>query len=305
VSLILTVGTKQSIWLVADRRLSLRSRPVKEDATKVMVLETRDGIAILGYAGLGATTRGTEPSDWMNKVLRGRGALTLEQALGVLADAMRQQLPRHLQIMPRGPAAHSLVASAFVGEERRLYTIDMALSPDRRTIAFGYTRHQFEYSPRKIGKAPPFARGGSGALAGLHAGWRREALRLVKANERGQISPRVVADALAQLNYETHRQDQFVGPNCIVIWRYRRDARVKWGGGYQAYVGTSPDGKGSGPPTLVSGLDMMAISKEFLGAFSKQIDEGGWEKAGSEMSKILQEAFAGQIGVKPDEGPFE
>jgi hypothetical protein len=270
-----------------------------------MVLETQDGVAILGYAGLGATRRGTEPSDWMNKILRGRGALALEQALGVLADAMRQQMPRHLQIMPRGPAAHSLVASAFVGEERRLYTIDMALNSDRRSTAFRYTRHQFEYSPRKITKAPPFGRGGSGAMVGLHSGWRREVLGLVKANERGQISPRVVADALAQLNHETHRQDQFVGPNCIVIWRYRRDARVKWGGGYQAYIGTSRNNKGLGPPTLVSGLDMTAISKEFSGAFSKQINEGGLDKAGSEMSRILQEAFTSQIGVKPDDGPFE
>jgi len=43
VTLILTAGTEKSIWLVADRRLSLRSgRPVKEDAMKALVLETQD-----------------------------------------------------------------------------------------------------------------------------------------------------------------------------------------------------------------------------------------------------------------------
>ena len=69
---ILAVRGPKSIWLLADRRLSYEGRLPKDDACKVMFLETTDGVAILGYAGLGATARGTEPSDWMSAVLRGR-----------------------------------------------------------------------------------------------------------------------------------------------------------------------------------------------------------------------------------------
>jgi hypothetical protein len=50
-----------------------------------MFLETTDDVAILGYAGLGATALGTKPADWMSAVLRGRN-LPLEKSLEVLAE---------------------------------------------------------------------------------------------------------------------------------------------------------------------------------------------------------------------------
>ena len=50
--------------MLGDRRLSYQGRPPKEDGRKMMFLETTDGVAILGYAGLGATAKGTEPADW-------------------------------------------------------------------------------------------------------------------------------------------------------------------------------------------------------------------------------------------------
>jgi hypothetical protein len=60
-----------------------------------MFLETRDGVAILAYAGLGATATGVEPADWMSAVLRGRNWL-LEPALAAVADALKREFPRHL-----------------------------------------------------------------------------------------------------------------------------------------------------------------------------------------------------------------
>lgn len=89
VTLVLTVNSRESIWLLADRRLSFKARMPRDDARKVMFLETTDGVAILGYAGLGATALGTEPADWMSAVLRGRN-LPLEQCLGALAEAMKR-----------------------------------------------------------------------------------------------------------------------------------------------------------------------------------------------------------------------
>lgn len=92
---VLSIQGRETLWLVADRRLSSRGKPVKDDARKVMVLQGVGDRAILGYAGLGATASGTQPADWMSAVLRGRG-LNLEQSLGVIADAMKREFPRHM-----------------------------------------------------------------------------------------------------------------------------------------------------------------------------------------------------------------
>ena len=59
-TLVATINTPESIWLLADRRLTYKGRPPKDDAHKVMVLEATDGVALLGYAGLGATALGNE-----------------------------------------------------------------------------------------------------------------------------------------------------------------------------------------------------------------------------------------------------
>jgi hypothetical protein len=124
-TLVVAVARPETIWLLADRRLSFDSRPPKDDGRKIMFLETTDGVAILGYAGLGATARGTEPADWMSAVLRGRN-LPLEQSLGVLADTMQKQFPRHMVRMPgKGGLAHTVIVPAFLGKEPRLYSIDL------------------------------------------------------------------------------------------------------------------------------------------------------------------------------------
>lgn len=134
VTLVLSVHSRDSLWLVVDRRLSYGGRrPPIDDAVKVMNLETTDGVGLLAYAGLGATSQGTQPSEWMSAVLRGRGGLTFEQALGVLSAAANKQLPKHLVRMPGG--AHFIVVPAFVrGVGSRLYSIDNVLDPRRRSI---------------------------------------------------------------------------------------------------------------------------------------------------------------------------
>jgi hypothetical protein len=97
-----------------------------------MFLETTDGVAILAYAGLGVTALGTEPADWMSAVLRGRN-LPLEQSLAVLAEAMKKELPRHMEGLT---PVHNVIVPAFLGTEPRLYTIDLVFAPDRQSFAF-------------------------------------------------------------------------------------------------------------------------------------------------------------------------
>lgn len=94
-TLVLSVLGPESVWTVADRRLTNAGRVGREDARKIMFLDTTDGVAILAYAGLGATARGTEPADWMSSVLRGRN-WPLEQSLRTLAEALKRELPPQL-----------------------------------------------------------------------------------------------------------------------------------------------------------------------------------------------------------------
>ena len=61
-TLVLSITGPETIWVVADRRLSFADRAPADDARKIMFLESTDGIAILSYAGLGCTARGTEPA---------------------------------------------------------------------------------------------------------------------------------------------------------------------------------------------------------------------------------------------------
>ena len=188
-----------------------------------MVLETTDGVGVLAYTGPGATSRGTQPSEWMSAVLRGRGGLTFEQSLGILATAASKELPSHLKSMPVG--AHFIVVPAFLkGVGPRIYTIDNVIDRKTRQHRYRYTSHEGRPS-----RPPRIAIGGSGGiyLAQKDAGWKRALLGLVNAHDRGKVSDHLIADQLASLNYEAHQGvgDGTVGPRCIVIWRRRPDAR--------------------------------------------------------------------------------
>ena len=68
----LAATSKKAIWMCADRRISFETRAPKDDGRKLLRLDAADGFALLGYSGLGITALGTEPSDWMSNVLRGR-----------------------------------------------------------------------------------------------------------------------------------------------------------------------------------------------------------------------------------------
>jgi hypothetical protein len=65
VTLVLSVRNRDTVWMLADRRLSYSGsarRPI-DDAIKIMSLETVDGVGLLPYSGLGATARGNAAID--------------------------------------------------------------------------------------------------------------------------------------------------------------------------------------------------------------------------------------------------
>jgi len=260
-----------------------------------MFLETTDGVALLGYAGLGDTTLGTEPSDWMRAVLRTRN-FPLEQSLGVLAEAMQKQVPRHVAHLT--VPVHNIIVPAFLDGETRLYTIDLQFAPDRKSYEFRWARH-------RVGTTTLPPRIGLGGTGGIHLlrrkdkSWRRDLLGLVKANDRGQVSPDVVADHLADLNYEVSQRlsDESVGPRCVVAWRY------KTGGGDNAhYTGTTRDASSPCVPTITRGVDIEALVA--LPHLAGMFDRFEARQAGQPVKEPSEDEINAELASlpnKPDE----
>ena len=283
-TLVLGVMGRSSIWMLVDRRLSSPGRePRRDDAVKLLNLDSVDAVALIGYAGLGATAVGTEPSTWMSGVLRGRN-LSLEQYLTVLAEVASRELPRHLTGL--SDRSHAIVACAIVQNEPRVYVINVIITDDGRTL---YRCVRF-FTPR--GRTPRFALGGSGteALEPDRWGWRRELLRLVDAYERNRIQPRVVADYLAALNNRTHEymleRDRSVGPRCIVVWR-----APDRGGGHQFYSGFDREEDSGSFPTISRGTDIRAIAEIMMPHFIEAIEREGsleidMDRANAELAEL-------------------
>lgn len=303
-TLVLSVHSRHSLWLVVDRRLSYGGhRPPRDTAVKVMHLETTDGVGLLAYAGLGATPRGTQPSDWMSAVLRGRDALPFEQALGVLSAVANKELPSHLARIPGG--AHFIIVPAFVrGVGPRLYSIDNVFHRSARRLSYRYTSHQRTAGPRSAGAR--LALGGTGGiyLARNRRNWQRALLSLVNAHDRRKVSDHVIADQLARLNYEAHQKvrDGSVGPRCIVVWRRRPDTRPDApGGGHQFYTGVERDTDSPAIPTIVNGLDMQAIGSALVSTFQAHIARHGLAQAAG----LFGEDVINQLVAKLPSGPDE
>lgn len=304
-SLILTINGPNTIWMLADRRLSSKGRTVKDDARKVMFLETRDGVAIIGYAGLGATAAGTEPSDWMSAVLRGRN-YTISQSLWSLAQAAKAQLPRHLsffaRVYPR--PSHHILATTFIDGEVGFFTIDLILTKNRQKFDFRYTRHVTERPSQAKNGTPRFGIGGSGALYLVKdRTWMRPLLHLVDAYETARISPRPVCDHLAALNFTVHSNlsDQTVGPRCVVAWRNRKGGVHKGGGGHQFYDGVALDPTSSSIPTIGNGMDISALIQIMMPHFMKSMDSAFSGGPAIELDKDEINADLARLPDKPDE----
>jgi hypothetical protein len=270
-------------------------RVVSDAARKVMILEVDDGTAILGYAGLGATPKGTEPADWMSAVLRGR-KLPLEQSLGVLAMVAQKQLPKHMVRLPsKIMPAHVVIAPAFVEEEPRLYTLELRLSDDRLSFDFQFRRH---VSAPGSSRPPRTAAGGSGA-AHVNRDKLRGVYRLIRANDRGRVSEQTVADSLASLNHEVHRAvaDASVGPRCIVSWRFRKGGVHQGGGGHYGYTGTTRDPQTPDVPTIAGGIDVSALVGMLMPHATKMFED---MKVGEENRGMDEDALNADLALLPD-----
>lgn len=298
-TLVLSVHSRDSLWLVADRRLSYRGRrPPIDDAVKVMNLETTDGVGLLAYAGLGATAIGTQPSEWMSAVLRGRSGLMFEEALGVLSSVANREMPRHLTRIPGG--AHFIIVPAFLrGVGARLYSIDNIVDVTTGEHRYRYTRHQRTADPES--QSVRIAVGGTGGLYLSEKGraWGRSLLTLVNRFDRGRITDLAISDELARMNLEAHHavKDGSVGPRCVVVWRRRPDAKeLATGGGHQFYTGVEREQDSAPIPTIANGMDVRAIADVLM----SQIRRSG-SILGVDMDKDQMNQLLATVPDQPDE----
>ena len=292
-TLVVTINGPETIWLVADRRLTAGPRIDMEDATKAIFLDTTDGRAILAYAGLGRTLRGTQPSDWMSAVLRTRN-LPLEHALAALADAAKRELPPHLH--PDLP--HFIVIPAFVNGDARFYSIDLVRAPGENW-AVRYGRYATDKPAGSPLRTPRWRCAGTGAgKLEKDQSWLRPLLQLIAAYDRKKISALVVADRLAAINFDVHKAVPTVGPRCFVGWRGR-----KGGGAHQFYNGTvrEVDGRSGGVPMISCGMDMKAVSSAILPHSRREFRAMRQGKAPDPTMNEQINAELAKLPDKPDE----
>lgn len=300
-TLIVTVNGSETTWMLADRRISYVGRPPKDDARKLLSLETTDGVAILGYAGLGMTEGGTEPADWMSAVLRGRN-LPLEQCLEALHAALVNQFPEHLAGLPgKFEASHTILVAAFLKEAPKIYTLDLAVD---RATAVCKTRLASYIGPKPAAslRPPRVMSAGSGSTH-VHRDAKsfRTLLKLVRECDRKRIDPVLVADYLAGMNQRVSASDKSVGARSIVMWRHRKQGAYGGGGSQQYYNGINREIDSPVLPSICNGMDSAAViaaiwplSMAFLEA--RMAGDGP-----SEIDADAMSAAVARVPTRPDE----
>ncbi len=266
-TLVLAAMTPETIWLLTDRRLTKGRRVVSDDAIKTLLLSATDGNAMLGYAGLGRTAAGVQPAEWMKGVLASR-KMTIETALGTISAAMQRQMPRHITTLPQ----HAVIVPAFVNKEHRVYGIEFTRFGSSKNLYHRYTRFVAPL-PAGVQRTHRFAVGGTGGLYlnDRIKSWARELDRILDANDRKAVSHHFVADHLAKINLDVHRElaDGSVGHRCIVTWRLREG-----GGSHAAYTGSERDRRAPVIPSAYcdAGFDIGAVLNVMMPDMLKQLE---------------------------------
>lgn len=296
-TLIVGVLGRETAWLVADRRLSFQNAPPRDDARKIALIEGTDGAAILGYAGLGKTAHGSEPGAWMAAAVRGyRG--TVEELLGVIANAALAELPRHLRAMPEGFSKHTTIIPAMVGDEPRFYEIHANLPDARDEVQVTWTRPT--YLINGVHRHPKLMACGSGAQRVFRVkGFHRPIFRLIKQYEKGRIGAHIVADALAALNSRVAQGDRSVGPSSIVAWRNSKTrGPIFGGGGHQFYEGLERVNS-LALPTVAMGMPVDAIAELTMRHVLSMAQANAKGEPPAFDERALDDALA-RLPTKPD-----
>jgi hypothetical protein len=225
----LGLTSAKSVFLVVDHRISWSNR-FEDRGVKVATVKAVDGLALLGYAGLGETAKGTQPSTWMRNLLDGR-MMTVEGCLAELAIGIEQEFPPHLVDI----GDHLVVISAVVDNQPRMYGIHL------RERNVGYVRlrqGRLADSGTSEEIAPRAIYTGSGgawfAMRNSKANWLREVYSRAREHDAGRISSAAVADVLARLDAHVAGEVADVSPSCTVAWATQDESGI-WQFGKQFY----------------------------------------------------------------------
>lgn len=267
-----------------------------------MFFETKDAISIIGYAGLGATSLGTEPSDWIGDVLKMRN-VTFKQSLNILAEALESQFPKHLSIVDKKDAvSHVIVITAFLQNKPVIYTINLEYSSASRRYRT-VIRHIAKKRDSKIITDERIWIVGSGASQLMRdQKWERELLDLVKKCDQKKAAPITIAKRLAMLNYTVSLQtkDNTVGPYCIVGWRHKRKGIYGGGGSYAFYRNDERVKSDCIIPAVAGGMDIKAISEAILPLMVEYFDEMREGKTSENIDKKIGQLLK-KLPTEPDE----
>lgn len=301
-TLVLTINGPETIWVLTDRRLTVGRKVKREDACKIMDFSTKVGGAagdcgLLAYAGLGATAAGTQPSDWMSNVLRGRG-LSFEQSLHAIARAMNLEFPKHVRSLP----GHVVLAPAFVDGEPQLFSISMVLTKKDQSVAYRVSKmhgrkQNGDMATQRFGLA-----GSGGIILTRDRRWARGLLGLVSASDNCKISRRAVADYLARLNLDVSKRvtDNSVGPRSMVVWRSRRSGVHRGGGGSACYNGTTPE-TGTAILHIAGSTDMRAVVGVMMPIFKEMVAARRAGDQGAELDTDAIDDGLSKLDDDPDE----
>jgi hypothetical protein len=282
-TLLIGIATADSIWMCGDRRLTA-SNGQRDDARKVVGLDCQDGVALVGYAGLGATRLDApDLSAWVVNTLNCRNEPVV-QSLAILAEAAQRRIwPR----LDSTIGEHRFAIVAFVDGKPRICTI--GLSADGR----------FEFVERPFRGDAFFIYAGSGAKKARNR--EPEMRRALSHFVGGSSTADDFARFLASVNFAvcTEDKDPFVGPTCTVGWRSLGNAS----GDSKGFDGTTEVSMGDmrmAVPIIARGINVEALSSVALPEMKRHLDA---LRSGTpyETADEAHNAELAKLAAKPDD----
>jgi len=293
------LASRTAIWACADRQITDLRGPKysSKSGVKITCIETKDGVALLAYAGIGRV-RDMQVSQWAYRTLRGVN-LPLEGSLEHVSAAAQRRLAPLVLRMRTG---HFFIAAAIRYRKHYIYAIDLLNQPPKIIRHETRTRNEVRIGVAESG-APYALRHEQSRMKGI--------ARLIKQHERGVVSAELVASQLASLNEAINERaksngDNSVSPESIVIYRHPRS---KKSGGRQwcfDLAGKPYNDPDALVPTGVSGFPLSELADGIMGEMLKRMratpaDATPEQRLAAMPNDETMRALVARIPDKPDE----
>jgi len=257
------LASRSAIWACADRQLTDQHNPLlsSKSGVKITSIETKDGVALLAYAGIGRV-KDTQISWWVYRTLRGLN-MPLERSLEHISDAAQRRLAPYV----RHAGAHFFIAAAIRDGKHYVYEIDLHKRPPQ----------VIRYEPRTRSQVQTGISGSGATYALRYEKPRiRNIARLVKHYEHEKVSSEFIASQLASLNASISARARAVGdntisPESIVIHRHPKSKKSdgqQWCFDPAGKTYSDPD---AAVPIVGCGLPVSEITRALMDDFLQRI----------------------------------